>query len=341
MPDGPAPVPMALVFDLEAVREELWGTASVVAMQMATSSGWKPNDRDVSTVALEYIGKFFNPIDTYNGAFVSHGSQQVTTDNARFVQLRKSNYDTFVKGFVAAAALGPIQALAYLTQKRHQRDYSQRALSELFRNTQYANDMAIAALNTGINRCFAIKVAANVAATVAGAGVGTLAASLAWGAGYSIVTAIAESVGQAEAADLVAYVKPTIFGSMASAFQSGTDQVGKGVDDELVKAAKAQAARAEERLARLRGGRVVRAMGRSGQKMLERAEQRAANAAATSSRVGAANATGKVFSALGKGAAIGVGLWFMREDLAKVGHWITTGEGFVEQEEAARRARRH
>lgn len=319
--------PTALIFDVPSIQSELRLAASQMAMNVSTDSGWQPAESNwVDTWA--WAGRKLVSFGQWR--YEGQGAQVTNTDYQKYVRLREENYKLFSSNFVRYALAGPIAAMGYLQEKINQRKYAQAALAYKFESARRINKEVTDTLDRGINIFFAVKTIANTVGVVAGS-LASLPVSLCFGIGYSIAATIAESVGQGQAADLIAFAKPPTVSALTSAGQQYVSTPAEVVDDAFVAEANRAAQAAEARLLQLQQSRTIQAMGSTGQRMiaqaesnLARAETRAAQAA--TSRVGAQG-----MKIAGTGAAILVGLWFMREDLTKMKDWIVKGQSYTEQ----------
>ena len=323
----PAKPPTALVLDLPSIQSELRLAASQMAMNVATSNGWKPAESNwLDTWA--WAGRKIVSFGQWK--YEGQGAQTVDIDYNNYVRLREDNYRLFSANFLRQAQTGPAGALTYLNEKIAQRKYAQAALADKFESARRVNDEVRAELDRGINFFFAARTVANTAGVVAGA-FASLPVALVFGIGYSIAAAFAESVGQGEAADLVTFVQPPAVSAGISVGQQYMNTPADVVNDAFLANANQAAQQTEARLLSLQQSRTIQAMGATGQRMIAKAETEAAKAQARASQAAASHTGARNMKIAGTGAAIVVGLWFMREDLAKSWRWITAGESYTEQ----------
>lgn len=319
--------PTALVFDLPSVKSELRLAASQMAMNVATSSGWKPADSNwVDNWA--WAGRKILSLGQWK--YEGQGSQVVDTDYNKYVRLREENYRLFSINFVRYAVTGPSFALTYLQDKINQRKYAQEALAYKFESARRINQEVTDTIDWGINFFFAVKTIANTAGVVAGS-LASLPVSLTFGIGYAIAATLAESVGQGQTADLVAFVQPPAVSGVTSAGQQYLSTPADIVNDAFVTEANRAAQTAEARLLQLQQSRTVQAMGSGGQRMIAQAEANLAQAEARAAQATASRLGARAMKIAGTGAAIFVGLWCMREDLIKTKDWIFTGQSYTDQ----------
>lgn len=171
MPDQPLPV--AVVFDPDRVKDIITGAAAAIATQLSLSTEWESDDSLSSRIVQK--AEDINPISwAYNylaygdSSSTVAGSVAVKVNTARRKQLFSSFILDFQNHFERKAKESPQAALGYLKELIARADRAIRATNEQFSGARAANNKASVMLNDALDRSYRISVGASVVFLVVG-----------------------------------------------------------------------------------------------------------------------------------------------------------------------------
>jgi hypothetical protein len=320
----PADKPPVLVpFDLEQIDGVLLASARAMAYDINTDVVWKKDDDSGFEWLAGPLQKAYARVRYGTYGWEGPGSVQVQTKYGKVQADTESFHRMFRQNFVRFAATGPGPGMAYLTERIACTQRSWDNMRWRFNSARAVNDEITAELNRSkaITRFF--MVAGGVAATVLGA-----VAPVSWivssagGIGYAITCQLAKSVGVAMSADMVGFQYPesnivrktvansTTAASLANAGISTTINYAQGNRQGLLKVAEEAAAKLEKKLGEFTAQR--------GANLTRPQRKVVADLARKAGGIGGESNAAKLASQVKyvKGASIGVGLLFMKDDFA-------------------------
>ena len=320
----PADKPPVLVpFDLEQIDFVLLASARAMAYDVNTDIVWKSDDNSGFEWLAGPLQKAYARVRYGTYGWEGPGSAQVQTKYTKVEADTESFHRMFRQNFVRFATAGPGPGMTYLTERIAATQRSWDNMRWRFNNARAVNDEVTAELNRSkaITRFF--MVAGGVAATVLGA-----IAPVSWivssagGIGYAVACQLATTVGEAMSADMVGFQYPaanivektvtnsTTAASLTNAGVSTTINYAQGNREGLLKVAEEAAAKLERKLGEFTAQRGANLTGPQ--------RKIVADLARKAGGIGGAGNAARLASQVKyvKGASIGVGLLFMKDDFA-------------------------
>ena len=323
--------PTLLLLDLDNVSQVIYRTAHAVALDANTSIAWK-EDRSSSGKVISWAGwtarVIVFPVGIYNkvttgSVYEGPGAAEVETNRKRVESQAAQFSAMYSRQFAAACKAGPAKTVAFFEEMNSKRVAAAKSLQRTFREAKEINDEVIRQLDVAIRRTDTVEVACAAGVTV---GLSFVAAPV-WvltlaGVGYGVTIDLVKTVAGARSASAMGYVekhgKSTGIGATVNQAQSSaarhlvkaTEAAVKQNEQALADKVARYASQGGGKIRQLPGGGTAKLTGkqwkivrRMGQKNLQAQEQNAA-------RQGLAKWGGG-------GAAAGIGLFFMRDDLAR------------------------
>lgn len=320
-----------LLLDLDNISRVIYRTAHAVALDANTTLAWK-QDRSASGQVISWAGwtarVIVFPVGIYNKAttgavYEGPGSAEIETNRRRVESQAKQFSTLYARQFAAAAKAGPAKVVSFFEQMNAKRVAAAKSLQQTFREAREINEDVIRQLDVAIRRTDTVEVACAAGVTV---GLSFVAAPV-WvltlsGVGYGVTIDLVKSAAGARDADAMGYLAKH---GTATGQSATVNQAQAAAARHLVRATDAAAAQMEKKYAdkvtryaaqgggkmrQLPGGGTAKLTGkqwkivrRTGQKALQAQEQAAARQGLAKWGPG--------------GLAAGVGLFFMRDDLAR------------------------
>ncbi len=313
--------PVIVPFDLEQIDFMLLASARAMAYDINTDLVWR-EDKDSG---LEWFAgplqKLYAKVRYGTYDWVGPGSMQVETRQSKVATDAESFHQMFRQNFIRFASMGPGPALLYLTERVAATQRSWANMRSRFDAARAVNDEVTSELDKSklITRFF--MVAGGVASTVLGAiaPVHWVISSLG-GIAYSVTCQFATSVGEAASADLVGYQYPpaniaekalansTTVAALANAGSGTVLNYVQGNREGLLKVAEEAAGKLERKLEQYTAQSGAELTGPQ-RRIIARLGREAGGIGPQSNAARLASQVKYV-----KGASIGVGLIFMKDD---------------------------
>lgn len=315
--------PVIVPFDLEQIDFVLLASARAMAYDINTDLVWKSDDNSGFDWLAGPLQKAYARMRYGSYAWEGPGSVHVDTKYKKLEEDTESFHHLFRQNFVRFGQAGPGPGLTYLTERMAWTQRSWANMRARFDGARKVNDEITAELDRSklLTRFF--MVAGGVAATVLGAIAPVhWIVSSAGGIGYSITCQLATSLGQAMSADMVGFQYPaanivqktvtnsTTAASLTNAGVSTTINYVQGNREGLLKVAEEGAVKLERKLEQFTAQRGANLTGPQ-RKIIAGLAREAGGIGAESNAAKLAKQVKLV-----KGASIGVGLLFMKDDFA-------------------------
>ncbi len=342
-----------IILDSLGLSQLLWGSAALTALSHHTdlvksspgavlkAAEWYNQALSIHPGIAAYRYLRYGTTDT--GSF---DMLEARTQMSAVVATRKSLYENMCNNTFMYMMQGPGPLKQYLDHVAMRTDGQRTALNQFFAAVQQQNDTVRDAIDLLRRRTYAVKVSAEVAMVVLGAGPISFGVQVGVGLGYTLITQAITSYFEMSKADIVAMPRgrqkpdPETLRDVAQSTAAGVgmnvaQEAGGFADEALAdferirqRALERQAARIEAKIAE------IAAKSRPGKDRISKAAlntikdltvQREAVAAQKAASLGTRAAQFGLDKGV-KAAGIGVGIYFLREDIGNVLSFIRDGD---------------